>query len=280
MKQKKWLIAITAAGLLATSAGAGAGALMESVTGIQHGDVKVTVDGSETALKPVYIDGKAYLPARETADLLGYNLNWSSQELILKERDAGEQEPEVQLLDLNGVIISIEESDGVYRVEVMGHGPNPWLVLSVDEETELTGTEGTLMPADLQPGMKIEARYGPAMTKSLPPQSQAHVIIVGERELSGEQLKTYRDAAWHFVSEQEKTTVLTKPEEARVEIVPAQTAGIRGSSDQLSALEALVKLDGQMVTVTYKTERDALLGPLTVVLHPETADLLGYFIRK
>ncbi|WP_020615024.1 hypothetical protein [Paenibacillus daejeonensis] len=368
MKQKKWLIAVTAASLLATSAGVGANALVEKVSGLLHNDVKVTVDGSETALKPIYIDGKAYLPARETADLLGYNLNWSSKELVLKDRDA-EVEEEAELVGINGVIVNIDQGNGLYSLEVMGQGSNQWIILGVDEKTEINSENGPVKPAELKPGMRIEAQYGPAvalsypgrsyastievknqalvledeitgitstgdgwqiqfsaeregqilpslllnagketllitangepvewnhlypgvkvkayygpaLAKSMPPQSAAHVIIVEEKELTGEQVEAYREAAWGYISDEEKPTVETKPEEAAVEIVPARTDGIIGGSDEgKKALEALVNEEGQMIIVTYYTEMNELLGPLKVVLHPETKALLGYFAR-
>lgn len=369
MKQKKWLIAITAAGLLATSAGAGAGALVEKVTGILHGDVKVTVDGSETALKPVYIDGKAYLPARETADLLGYNLNWSSQELVLKDRDTDVEE-EADLISISGVIVNVEEADGIYRLEVMGHGMNSWIILSVDEKTRLSSEQGALKPADLKAGMRVEAQYGPIVAKSypgqshaasievkqqasliedtitgvlktddgwklqfservegkfqtslelnvgketllisrsgeqvdwsdlypgvrvkayygpflmksMPPQSPAHVIIVEDAKLTREQADAYRDAAWSFVSDEQKPSVVSDHKIAEVEVAPASAAGILTDGEVAAkALEALVKEEGQMVIVTYYTNMDELIGPIKVVLHPETKQLLGYFIRK
>ena len=60
----------------------------------------------------------------------------------------------------------------------------------------------------------------------------------------------------------------------------AADAAVIGTTEaQKSALAELQAAGGKLVAVTYRTDQDALLGPLTVAIHPDTKELLGYFIR-
>ena len=79
MQKKKLLVIVTAVGLLGTTAAVGASGLVSKVKGVLHKEIVVSVNGTDTEMHPVYIDGKAYLPARDAAAALGYNLNWNSK---------------------------------------------------------------------------------------------------------------------------------------------------------------------------------------------------------
>mgnify|MGYP001417886512 FL=1 len=76
---KKLTVALTLAGLLGTTAAVGAEALVEKVTGYLQKDVKVLINGQDSTLTPVYIDGKAYIPVRDAAAKLGYTLNYDAE---------------------------------------------------------------------------------------------------------------------------------------------------------------------------------------------------------
>lgn len=369
MKKQKWLIVLTAAGLLGTTAAAGASGLVEKVTGILHNDVAVSVDGEGTALHPVYIDGKAYLPARDTAEALGYSLSWNSKEIQLRDKQP-EQEAEAYVR-ISGVITSAEADGDKTRIEVLGHGPNTWIILTADKDTVVTGQDGkpyavkdlkpglsitaeygpiiamsypgqshaasiqvagerliqegavytagtaddgsrqiqfselkdgvetpslTLtagketmvvseegQPVDwsqLKPGTQVRAYYGPIMTKSIPPQSPLFVLVVLGEQPDPASVKAYRELAWTLVPEDQKPHLLTKRDEAQVSIIAAKGAAIMPADDkQKQVLADLAAQDGKLISVTYSTDQDALLGPLQIAINPDTKELVGFFIR-
>ena len=186
MQKKKLLVVLTAVGLLGTSAAAAAGAsgLVGKVTGIFHKDIVVSVNGDKTSLNPVYINGKAYLPARETATELGYVLNWNSKTKEIQINSKEEQA--VEYLRMLGVIVDISPTDreGQYRVELLGHGDQRWMILNIDKDTELADENGkAINAADLKAGTRIMAEFGPIIALSYPGQSQAHRIVVNGESL-------------------------------------------------------------------------------------------------
>jgi hypothetical protein len=367
----KWLILMTTAGLLATTAAAGADGIVDKVSGLLRGDITVSVNGEDTAIHPVYIDGKAYLPARDMAGALGIGIQWSGKEIELTQKEDGEEA--LDYLMTSGVIVDVSKTDdGRYRLEVLGHGPNKWIILYADADTVLTDAEGkpfgaadlkagmqltaeygpiialsypgqshaatiqvgqqrliqeaaviavedteggkqiligetkdgkdtvsvvlnmgkeTMLVnaegqpvewADIKAGSMVRAYYGPIMTKSLPPQSPAHVVVLLDRQeqLAPAAEQEFRELAWTFVSEEEKGHLTTAKEEAQVELVDAAGAAVMGTTEeQQAALAELQAAGGKLVAVTYRTDQDALLGPLTVAIHPDTKALLGFFVR-
>ncbi|GGG11241.1 hypothetical protein [Paenibacillus abyssi] len=366
MKKRKWMIMITAAGLIATTTAVGANGLMKKVTGFLDNDVMVSINGTDTTIQPVYIDGKAYFPARDTANALGYSLNWSRDQIELVEKESEMEE----FLQTSGVIVSVEPIDDRYRLEVLGHGPNTWIILYADKETVLTNAAGDAFAAkDLKAGMhitaqygpiiafsfpgqshaasiqvgderlikeeailsvdqtddgwqiqfgemkdgaeapeltlnagketmlvtpegypvewsqikagtKVRAYYGPIMTKSIPPQSPADVIVVLDGLVDPTSVNEYRELAWTFVPESEKEHLITKQENAQVDFILAKGAAIVPADDkQKEILADIQSRDGKLITVTYNTDQDALLGPLMIVIHPETKELIGFFQR-
>ncbi len=70
MKHKKALVILTAVGVLGATAVTGASGLVEKVSGLLRSDIKIVVNGEQTTLQPVYIDGKAYLPVRDAGGVL------------------------------------------------------------------------------------------------------------------------------------------------------------------------------------------------------------------
>ncbi|TVX97133.1 stalk domain-containing protein [Cohnella terricola] len=185
MQKKKLLVAATAIGLLGTSAAVGASGLVSKVTGEYHKDVVVTVNGTETELHPVYINGKAYLPARDAAAELGYTLNWNSKgkEISIKSKE----EQAVEYARMLGVIVDVSPGmeKGSYRVELLGNGDQRWIILGVDKDTELTDESGKAIAAsDLKAGARVMAEFGPIIAMSFPGQSQAHKIVVQSQALT------------------------------------------------------------------------------------------------
>ncbi len=184
MQKKKLLVVMTAVGLLGTSAGVGASGLVSKVTGVFHKDIAVSVNGDQTSMNPVYIKGKAYLPAREMADELGYTLNWNPKTKNIQINSKEEQA--VEYARMLGVIVDVVPTDkeGQYRVEVLGYGDQRWMILYIDKDTELADESGKAVgAADLKAGTRIMAEFGPAMAMSYPGQSHAHKVVVSAQTL-------------------------------------------------------------------------------------------------
>lgn len=184
MKKQKWIILATAAGLLATT-GASAAGLIEKVTGQLRGDISVTVNGEKTQLHPVYIDGKAYIPVRDAAEAFGYGITWHQKQLDLTSKQTPPAE-EAGYITTSGVVASATATaDGGVRLEVLGTGPNPWIILTADAKTTIAGADGKKLAAgDLKAGMHIIAEYGPIIAMSYPGQSHAASInVTAERQV-------------------------------------------------------------------------------------------------
>lgn len=358
--KKKLTVILTVVGILGTTAAVGAEDLVEKVTGYLQKDVKIVVNGKNSALTPVYIDGKAYLPVRDAATQLGYTVNYDEAN---KEIELDEAE-EAELMRATGVVVSVQtKDDGSARIELLG---STWVILNVDKSTIIKSLDGkTLSAADLKAGTQIDAGFGPAMamsypgqahavninvhadravkedtikevkqtddgwqvhldnlvlnggketrvltsqgesvkwedlkagtkvkayygpfeTKSLPPQSPVFLLVVqaptiGTPKMMPEAAQEYRDLAWAQVKEQ-ASHITTKQNEATVQIVSANEVGVMASTDEQKKLLADAKAaNGNVITVTYNTDQDELLGPLTAVFDFNTKAFIGFNIRK
>ncbi|MFD2613865.1 hypothetical protein [Paenibacillus gansuensis] len=371
MKKQKWIMLTVGVGILGASAGAGAQGLIEQVKGVLRNDVGISVNGEATSLHPVYIKGKAYLPARETTTAMGYTMHWDGKgkRIDIQGTKGGGGSEEEKLIPVSGVIVSAEPAGNQVRVEVLGHGPNKWIILFVDKETALTNAEGKpFAAADLKAGMRITAEYGPAIalsypgqshavklqvqgeslvkeqaisdvkktddgwqvsfsengkdtslvltagketmvvnaqgesvdwnalkkgsnvrayygpmtTKSLPPQSPLHVLVVlDEQTQAPVDVKEYRNLAWSFLPKEQKSHVTTKHQDAEVNFVSAADVSVMTTTDRQKQLLADLKAKGgKLATVTYNTDQDELLGPITVAIDVETKELVGFFARR
>lgn len=358
--KKKLTVILSLVGILGTTAAVGAEDFVEKVTGYLQKDVKIVVNGQDSKLTPVYIDGKAYLPVRDAATQLGYTVNYDEAN---KEIELDEAE-EAALMPASGVIVSVQtKDDGNTRIELLG---STWVILTVDKSTTIKNLDGkTLTAADLKAGTHIDAEFGPAMlmsfpgqaqavninvhadrlvkedtikevkhtddgwqvqldnlvlnggketrvvtsqgesvkwedlkagtkvkayygpfeTKSLPPQSPVYLLVVqtpliGTPKMSPEAAQEYRDLAWAQVKEQ-ASHITTKQDEAAVQIVSSTEVGVLPSTDEQKKLLADVQAaKGNVITVTYNTDQDALLGPLTAVFDFNTKAFIGFNIRK
>ncbi|MFC5403552.1 stalk domain-containing protein [Cohnella soli] len=372
LPKKKLLIVMTAAGVFGATAVAGASGLVSKVTGMLHKEIAVSVDGDATSLNPVYIDGKAYLPARALANELGYEISWSQGG---KSLDMNRKAEEVKYMMGMGVIVDVKSTDnGQYRVELLGKGGVNWVILYVDKDTTLTGSDGAVLAAkdlkvgdrivaefgpamamsypgqshahsinvigeslvkedviqsvektddgwqvkfgetkdgktvttlvltagketgvltsqgesvmfeSLKAGDKVRAYYGPIMTKSLPPQSPLHYLVVQPAATSGKidaaTAQQYRELAWSKLSEDQKKHVKTKSDEAIVQVVNANDGAIIAAEGAQKKLEELRAAGAVLYSVTYNTDQDELIGPLTVVVDPAAKEIVGYFARR
>ncbi len=359
--KKKLAVILTLAGILGTTAAVGAEDLVEKVTGYLQKDVKVLVNGQDSTLTPVYIDGKAYIPVRDAATKLGYTVNYDEANKEIELDEAAD------LIRASGVIVSVQaKEDGNTRIELLG---STWVILTVDKSTAIKSLDGkTLTAADLKAGTQIDAEFGPAMamsypgqaqavsinvhadrsvkedtiqdvkhtddgwqvqlgdnlvlnggketrvmtsqgdsvkwedlkagtkvkayygpfeTKSLPPQSpvfllvvQAQAPVTGTPKMSPETAQEYRNLAWAQVKEQ-ASHITTKQDEAAVQIVSSKEVGVLASTDEQKKLLADVQAaNGNFVTVTYNTDQDELLGPLTVVFDFNTKAFIGFNARR
>ncbi|MFC5470338.1 stalk domain-containing protein [Cohnella suwonensis] len=369
---KKLLIVMTAAGVFGATAVAGASGLVSKVTGALHKEIAVTVNGGDTSLHPVYIDGKAYLPARALATEMGYEVSWNQGGNAIEINQKAEEE---KYMTGMGVIVDVQPADnGQYRIELLGRGGFSWVILFADKDTILTGSDGAAFAAkDLKPGMrvvaefgpvmtmsfpgqsharkisvvgeslvkedviqsvektddgwqvkfgetkdgkavttlvvnagketgvltsqgepvefaslkagdKVRAYYGPIMTKSLPPQSPLHYLVVLPAAPSGKidaaTAQQYRELAWSKLSEDQKKHATTKSDEAVVQVVNANDGAIMAAEGAQKKLEALRAGNAVLFSVTYNTDQDELIGPLTVVLDPTSKEIVGYFARR
>lgn len=376
LNKKKVMIVATIAGLMATTAAVEASGFMQKVQGMLRSDITVTVNGEQTSMKPVFINGQAYLPAKSEAAALGYEVTYSAKDKRLELKNHDEGTGEQELMRMQGIIESVTPgSDGSTRISVLGRGSSNWMVLGIDKDTVLTDSNGKkLDPKSLKPGQEIqEAQYGPIVAMSYPGQSHAAKVIVGGEHLvkdaviqsvkktddgwqvtvnnsangelstavvlnsgketqivdqerqplefsqlkagmkvrayygpimtkslppisplfylvadttaaadvtpSPEQVAQYQALGWNQLTGDQKSHLKSKKDEAEVALT--STAGIIGSTDEQKKLLAdLQSKDGKIVTVTYKTDQDELIGPLTLAFASDSNTFLGYGIRK
>ncbi|MFF2483463.1 hypothetical protein [Paenibacillus sp. NPDC058071] len=375
MYKKKLIVLLTTAGLLGTTAVVGASGLVEKVSGFLHKDVKVVINGENTSLTPVYIDGKAYIQVRDAAANMGYSLHYDAKNKEIELNSKSEEQ--VDYMRGTGIIVGVSEAGtDQYRIEFLGMGNNAWVILNVDKSTVIKNAEGKAVLAkdlkagiqiiaeygpfmtmsypgqsaaasitvqaersikedviqsvkktddgwqvafgetkdgetvttlvlnagketsvltsqgesvkweDLKAGAKVRAYYGPIMTRSLPPQSPLFQLVVLSElqtpagKMTPEAAQQYRDLAWAQAGEQ-TSRITTKKDEAAVDIVSAKDVAVLGGSDEQKKRFADIQAaGGNVVTVTYNTDQDTLIGPLVIVFDFETKQFVGYFPRK
>lgn len=184
MKHKKALLALTAIGVLGASAAVSASGLTQKVSGLLRSDVQISINGEATALHPVYIDGKAYLPVRDAADALGYQVKAQGKQIDLTAPSAAE-DPE-KAIQMSGVVVHIQKATdgGPTRLEVRGTGGAQWMILSADDKTTIVDETGAAKSVDdIKEGTHITADYGPIVAMSYPGQSSASKIVIGADRL-------------------------------------------------------------------------------------------------
>ncbi|SFI27965.1 hypothetical protein SAMN02799624_00079 [Paenibacillus sp. UNC496MF] len=272
MNKKKVIIAATLVGLMGSAVAAEASSFFQKVNGFVRSDIKVIVDGEKTSMKPVFINGQAYLPAKSEADALGYDVKYSAKDrsLTLTSRDQGNEGgnggEEAQLMMLSGVVQSATPLDnGAYRLDVVGRGTNSWVLLTVDKDTKLTDANGKHVNAkDLKAGTEIVAEYGPVMTMSFPGQSHAVKVTVGSQRLVKEDVVTnvkHTDDGWQVTIGQAKDgnglsqVVLNAGKETKL-------MNAQGSSIEWESLKP-----GTKVVAYYGPEMTKSLPPISPVYY-------------
>jgi hypothetical protein len=155
--------------------------------------------------------------------------------------------------------------------------------LNAGKETGvMTGQGESVAFANLKAGDKVRAYYGPVMTKSIPPQSPLHMLVVlsETEQLAPAEIQEYRELAWKNVPESEKSHLTTKKDEASVSVIDSADAAIMTVTDaQKKKLEEIKAVNGKLIEVKYNTDQDALLGPLVIAFDPDTKQLVGFFQR-
>ncbi|GGH36717.1 peptidase [Paenibacillus segetis] len=83
----------------------------------------------------------------------------------------------------DGIITNVENNRITLVGSPMEQGGVDYVILSVDETTQIVNEEGTSLTADaLKADIAIEAFYGPAMALSFPGQTHANKIVVKESD--------------------------------------------------------------------------------------------------
>lgn len=205
MRKTKSIILLTAAGILGATAIAGASGLTQKVSGLLRSDIHISVNGDTySSLTPVYIDGKAYVPLRDAAGALGYELTWNQQakQFDLSQKKE-EQAPEMPYIVNTGVVTEANASDGAASLNVMGRGAEggfDWIIAKADKDTVIVDESGAAKTvADLKAGTRVKVEYGPIVALSYPGQSHAaKVTILGERLIKEDKVGAVNktDSGW------------------------------------------------------------------------------------
>lgn len=81
--------------------------------------------------------------------------------------------------------------------------------------------------------------------------------------------ESFREIAWSKLSEEEKRTIVTESDKAIVLLEDGENIGYKLDKKKRKVV----------VSVTYNTELDGLLGPITMYFDPSTKELIGYNLR-
>lgn len=183
MKRGKLVALLVVSGLLAATAAAEAAGLTSKVSGLLRKDVKVVVDGQDSGMEPVFINGKAYLPAREAAEAFGYEVNWNSGNKVLLFND------EANFTQNTGVIDRVtNDGNGAVTIDFLGrslNGNNGRVILRPSANTSIIDEDGRAVHVEaLKSGLHvISVKYGPAVLNSAPPQAHPVSMVVGQQRL-------------------------------------------------------------------------------------------------
>lgn len=100
------------------------------------------------------------------------------------------QKDKLAPVEIEGKIAKITESKGGIMALVEGKGVNREVKLVIDNKTEIVNEKGQkLSTKDLKEGIKVNAYYGPAVTRSLPPMSVAQKIVVMDEKLGAVEIQ-------------------------------------------------------------------------------------------
>jgi hypothetical protein len=184
-----------------------------------------------------------------------------------------------------GAVYSIEPSKEGWRILLSDGNPDeekPVLILRAKPDTMLVTRSGS--PADwtqLGPGVKVKAYIPLEWLESMPPQTFPRLIVILDEELDidPDMVKEYRELAWNFIPDSEREYILTEQDEAHVALIGSKVGSLAVQKGKERLLKEIQEKGGKLTVVTYRTERDSLLGPLQIVLDSESKELIGYFYR-
>lgn len=178
MKLAKKILLFFVVGLIGTISIASGAELKESISGVFRKDFSIRIDGKQTEFHPVIINGDSYLPVREIAKIMGYDVNWNenNKEIHLDKKKSG--------WITEGVVSALSNQDGIRRIELIGKplkGDFSIIIVSLNENTIITNVDGEEISAeDIAIGTHITADFGPIVFSSLPSKGHANKIIVGD----------------------------------------------------------------------------------------------------
>jgi len=207
MRKTKSIILLTAAGILGATAVAGASGLTQKVSGLLRSDIHISVNGAAySSLQPVYIDGKAYVPLRDTAGAMGYDITWNQQGKQFDLKPKSEEQAPVDKYILNtGVVTEAKTEGGLTSLNVMGKGTAgtfDWIIAKVDKDTVIVDESGAAKTAaDIKAGSRVAVEYGPIVALSFPGQSRAaKVTLLGERLIKEDKVGAVNktDSGWQI----------------------------------------------------------------------------------
>lgn len=171
-------------GLIGSTAVAASTADWTEVKAIFNHKMKVAIDGQapESPMTPLMVDGVAYLPVRDLGEALGMNVIWNEQEYRIDIQN-GPKEAVTDTMEAIVLDVQAAANSGDRIVNVLSLGadsPYPVIRLIVPADLNITGpeSEDSKEAPELKPGMKIEATYSLAMTRSLPPQTRAEAVHI------------------------------------------------------------------------------------------------------
>lgn len=207
MRKTKSIILLTAAGILGATAVAGASGLTQKVSGLLRSDIHISVNGAAySSLQPVYIDGKAYVPLRDTAGAMGYDITWNQQAKQFDLKPKSEEQAPVDKYILNtGVVTEAKTEGDLTSLNVMGKGALgnfDWIIAKVDKDTVIVDESGAAKTAaDIKAGSRVVVEYGPIVALSFPGQSHAaKVTLQGERLIKEDKVGAVNktDSGWQI----------------------------------------------------------------------------------
>ncbi|MCE5171127.1 hypothetical protein LQV63_17640 [Paenibacillus profundus] len=99
-------------------------------------------------------------------------------------------------------------------------------------------------------------------------------------QLSESMKDTYRSVAWHSLNEAEQVGVINHWKEADVSFRKNEHLMIFPVGEaQAHIFEKIRDKVEQWITVTFHTNHDERLRPITVVIHPGSGEVVGYVAR-
>ncbi|WP_442602214.1 stalk domain-containing protein [Paenibacillus sp. KN14-4R] len=186
-KKSKVLLAASLVAAVSIVPVASASSLTQKVEAYLNSKLEISINGTkqDQSLAPVTYDDKTYLPLRELANKMGFEVEWNGEKqsinLTKKQADLS--------LATSGIMTSLTKQEAGYIAEISGQklggkGFNQ-VKLTIDASTEIIDLVNgkALKLEDLREGYKVTAFYGERLTKSLPPIGNASKLYVTKQTI-------------------------------------------------------------------------------------------------